>query len=673
MRKRCPRTNNSNGFSIAEILVAVAILGFISAVMVSLVSLGLKAQRQTNVDSTAHTIYRNIVTLLNADKSWKATLADSNDNPSLQCLISNAGCTSSTADAATLISSIQDQNGKPYYTYGPTQGFTNQGQVCTTFNGAIGQGNDQCPLHYDVSWWPVCGAAMNPCTDPTIHFKILPTYNPSPKSTIPFNQLNYGTADYIRGSEAFACNFVLDSTATYLTETCATVGIGTAKSDRAELTVTQPTSVGIFAQEWQRGTNYLDLDVAPNSVNGSAVTFQSNAPIMLTAQNDYRKNQLYLATNSRVAIGQIAYIPAPLTLSGIGDGLYGGTPEIFANADDHAGGGVGISNDGGFFDYNDGYVTYNGNYGLRVAGTNGPTSLGKLIVSGVEGIGTITPGYPLHIYTAANGPIAGFQSTTAGNTWISVVSGGNDAHFGFGSATQGAYLWSNNGRTYLGSDGKPTLLADDGAQKVGINTTTPMSALEVVPGGGGTVNALPGSFTGGIHTRDIALDNAVIVALNGVQTARIFNNTATGQADGRFTGALYARAFFYTSDERLKTNIEDLRDPLERVCSLRGVSFNWKSTGEKEMGFIAQEVKKTEPSLVSLNNADDKDSMLSVKYGNIVALVVEAIKKIKLMLFAQDQRILKLEAENQDLRARLERLELNQVMSGKSTPSGISH
>jgi hypothetical protein len=52
------------------------------------------------------------------------------------------------------------------------------------------------------------------------------------------------------------------------------------------------------------------------------------------------------------------------------------------------------------------------------------------------------------------------------------------------------------------------------------------------------------------------------------------------------------------------------------------VSFRWKSTGDKDIGFIAQDVEKILPDLVHTGN----DGMKSVAYGNITALLVEGYK-----------------------------------------------
>lgn len=69
---------------------------------------------------------------------------------------------------------------------------------------------------------------------------------------------------------------------------------------------------------------------------------------------------------------------------------YGATPEIIANADNHTGGGISISDDGGFFDYNDGPVTFNGSYGIRISGNSGPSSVGGQLF--VPGYGSVVLG-----------------------------------------------------------------------------------------------------------------------------------------------------------------------------------------------------------------------------------------------------------------------------------------
>jgi len=89
-----------------------------------------------------------------------------------------------------------------------------------------------------------------------------------------------------------------------------------------------------------------------------------------------------------------------------------------------------------------------------------------------------------------------------------------------------------------------------------------------------------------------------------------------------------------TSDARLKENIQKLLNAMDKVNSLEGVSYNLKESGEASIGLIAQEVEKILPEVVRT----DEEGYKSIAYGNIVALLIEAIKE-------QDQRIKDLEAK----------------------------
>lgn len=75
------------------------------------------------------------------------------------------------------------------------------------------------------------------------------------------------------------------------------------------------------------------------------------------------------------------------------------------------------------------------------------------------------------------------------------------------------------------------------------------------------------------------------------------------------------------SDERLKRNIETINKPLDIVNALRGVKF--EKDGRHSTGVIAQEVEKVLPEVVHT----DAEGMKSVAYGNVVGVLIEAIKE----------------------------------------------
>jgi hypothetical protein len=81
------------------------------------------------------------------------------------------------------------------------------------------------------------------------------------------------------------------------------------------------------------------------------------------------------------------------------------------------------------------------------------------------------------------------------------------------------------------------------------------------------------------------------------------------------------------SDERLKTNIEVIPDALNKVLSVRGVTFTRIDTENKEerhTGVIAQEIEKVLPEVVSTL----EDGTKTVAYGNIIGLLIESIKEL---------------------------------------------
>ena len=77
-----------------------------------------------------------------------------------------------------------------------------------------------------------------------------------------------------------------------------------------------------------------------------------------------------------------------------------------------------------------------------------------------------------------------------------------------------------------------------------------------------------------------------------------------------------------TSDIKLKENVKTIENSLDKVLKLRGVEFDWKETKDRAIGVIAQEVEEVIPELVHETN-DTK----TVSYGNITAVLIEAIKE----------------------------------------------
>ena len=85
---------------------------------------------------------------------------------------------------------------------------------------------------------------------------------------------------------------------------------------------------------------------------------------------------------------------------------------------------------------------------------------------------------------------------------------------------------------------------------------------------------------------------------------------------------------YASSDERLKDNIELISNPIEKVQSLKGVTWNWNSNADElqqslpNVGVIAQDVEKVLPQLVT----DRDNGFKGVDYAKLTGLLIEAIK-----------------------------------------------
>ena len=93
---------------------------------------------------------------------------------------------------------------------------------------------------------------------------------------------------------------------------------------------------------------------------------------------------------------------------------------------------------------------------------------------------------------------------------------------------------------------------------------------------------------------------------------------------------IYLNGLLYSfSDLRLKTDIKNIENALDKLCSLNGVTYRLKDSKDendkRQTGLIAQEVNDVLPEAVIINN----DGYYNLAYGNMTGLIVEAIKELK--------------------------------------------
>ena len=133
-------------------------------------------------------------------------------------------------------------------------------------------------------------------------------------------------------------------------------------------------------------------------------------------------------------------------------------------------------------------------------------------------------------------------------------------------------------------------------------------------------------------------------------------------SDGQFSSP--GDVVAYSSDRRLKTNITNIDNALDKVLKLNGVHFDWADDihergfhgakpGEKAVGVIAQEVEAVLPELVAPAPFDvlkdqetgehigskSGEDYKTVKYEKLTALLIEAVKELSAKVDLQQEEI----------------------------------
>ena len=254
--------------------------------------------------------------------------------------------------------------------------------------------------------------------------------------------------------------------------------------------------------------------------------------------------------------------------------------------------------------------------------------------TGNVGIGTNNPGAKVDIYGSAQTNI-GMQSGAQAKFWITAQTGINYLSIG-GNGTSAPTSGAIN------IDGSLNSIFNGQIQSIRANNAADGSGQIYLNGAtgnridfGGSGIAAPAFTTRSAGTKIVLFPNVAATTADyaiGIESANIWqsvpNSTAgfkwyAGQTNigtlsgtGTFTVTGNVTAY---SDERLKSNIKTIENALNKVSQLRGVSFD--KDGENGIGVIAQEVQKVLPEVVQ------DGEYLSVAYGNIVGLLIEAVKE----------------------------------------------
>ena len=138
------------------------------------------------------------------------------------------------------------------------------------------------------------------------------------------------------------------------------------------------------------------------------------------------------------------------------------------------------------------------------------------------------------------------------------------------------------------------------------------------------------------------------IGLNNASYTLDVNGDINASANVRAAGTIL------TSDSRLKTDVVEVEDALAIVEKLRPVQYSKKQNliskdyNKEEFGFIAQEVRKLLPSLVS--EGLDEDKLLSMDYNSLISILTKAIQEQQLQMDSY-------KAENEELKNRISKIE----------------
>ena len=160
-------------------------------------------------------------------------------------------------------------------------------------------------------------------------------------------------------------------------------------------------------------------------------------------------------------------------------------------------------------------------------------------------------------------------------------------------------------------------LETDALSIASITVTSTAAELNILDGVTSTAAEL--NLVDGITAGTVAASKAVIV--DG-------NKDITGYRNLTSTGTITAATnVTVSSDIRLKSNIETIDSALDKVKAMRGVYFDrHDDKATRAVGVIAQEMQEIMPEVVVTDDTEDK--YLSVAYGNLVGVLIEAVKEL---------------------------------------------
>lgn len=107
-------------------------------------------------------------------------------------------------------------------------------------------------------------------------------------------------------------------------------------------------------------------------------------------------------------------------------------------------------------------------------------------------------------------------------------------------------------------------------------------------------------------------------------------NTTSDVEFASVTASGNITAFGTVSDITMKENINPISNALDKISQLGGYTFNYKGDDTPMTGVMAQELQKVLPEAVyETQDPRTKETVFAVRHGNVIGLLIEAIKELQ--------------------------------------------
>jgi hypothetical protein len=289
--------------------------------------------------------------------------------------------------------------------------------------------------------------------------------------------------------------------------------------------------------------------------------------------------------------------------------------------------------------------------------------------SGNVGIGTSSPAYKLDVrgtYDAAG--IISVRSTNTATIDVGGVLGFGGFHNA--SANESQWAWIKGAKENSNGNDNASYLAF----ATMVSGGSPTEKMRITSGGDAGI---------GTSTISLAATNRRCLEVNGAGTSIVAVKVADAvqgyMYSGGVNGDLYfsrsgtsgnlvvqnvssgvyltvgATSWSAVSDIRLKNINSNIDNALNKLMTLSTINFSWKSdeTNQENLGFIAQEVEKVFPQVITKlkingnlgNESKDDTEYLSVKYTDMIPVLVAAIQEQQTQIELLSNKIVALESK----------------------------